>query len=91
MVSEDNEREPWLFFRDTNKNEGQEYQIFIREFWRTIGVCVKKENDGKPNSKYLLKLLNFLLLAISSTMIATKINRLTMMIALIALTMAMIA
>jgi hypothetical protein len=27
-------------FSDTQKNEGQEYQIFVREFWRKIGVCV---------------------------------------------------
>jgi len=24
----------------TQKNEGQEYQIFGREFWHKIGVCV---------------------------------------------------
>jgi hypothetical protein len=27
-------------FSDTQKNEGQEYQSFVREFWRKIGVCV---------------------------------------------------
>jgi transposase len=27
-------------FRDTHKNESQEYQIFVRKFWRMIGLCV---------------------------------------------------
>jgi len=27
-------------FSDTQKNESQEYQSFVREFWRKIGVCV---------------------------------------------------
>ncbi len=45
-------------FSDTQENESQEYQIFVREFRRKIGVCVYnflcvKKRGGKEQGTFL--------------------------------------